>query len=252
MLKLILSFLASASKATATHGNLALSGQKRELGSLAFDTAAQQRTSKVPSAAALGPEKRRRNRAFDSTDAPKTLRTEPHTPRGARRVSSQNRSSHAAISRDKVHRLQMLPREVGSTSAHHFPPRFPQMFLKRQAFIFEAAQQKSVVGGKSTSPAFRDTERSPATSPSRIPAKHIWKPNNSFRFLRRALLLRRFSITPAPPAAAGSGIPSTTKPVMAVSVRLFRRSKGSREGEARSGRSGGTSRVGASVPGQQI
>lgn len=61
---------------------------------------------------------------------------------------------------------------------------------------------------KRPSPAFCATDRNPTTSPSSNPAKHIWKANNSFRFLRLALLFRRFSITPPPTAV--SGIPSTT------------------------------------------
>ena len=75
---------------------------------------------------------------------------------------------------------------------------------------------------KSLSPALWDTHWSPATSPSTTPVKHIWTPNNSFRFLRLALLLRRFSITPPPTAV--SGIPSTpTRAMVLFSRAAFRR-----------------------------
>lgn len=103
------------------------------------------------------------------------------------------------------------------------------MFFKDNFFILNGSASellyKPLMGSRFTkrlkeinSPAFWDTDRSPATSPSKIPAKHIWKPNNSFRFLRLALLLRWFSIIPAPPAPATavSGIPSTTMRVMAL------------------------------------
>lgn len=68
------------------------------------------------------------------------------------------------------------------------------------------------------SPASCAADRSPATSPSTTTAKHIWTANNSFRFLRLALLLRLFSITPPPPPTAVSGIPSTTTRAMALFV----------------------------------
>lgn len=68
------------------------------------------------------------------------------------------------------------------------------------------------------SPASCAADRSPATSPSTTTAKHIWTANNSFRFLRLALLLRLFSITPPPPTAV-SGIPSTTTRAMALFFR---------------------------------
>lgn len=70
------------------------------------------------------------------------------------------------------------------------------------------------------SPAFCAADSNPTTSPSSPPAKHIWMANNSFRFLRLALLLRRFSITPPPPRpTAVSGIPWTPTPAMALFCR---------------------------------
>lgn len=74
------------------------------------------------------------------------------------------------------------------------------------------------IRGSDSSPDLCTTDRSPTASPSSTPAKHIWMPNRSVRFFRQRLLLRRLSITPAPPAAI-PGIPWTTTRVMASFCR---------------------------------
>lgn len=114
-------------------------------------------------------------------------------------------------------RTTFLPPKQPVVTARHKLNMNASPFSTTQTCDFRLAGLTAETGTRlkcGPSPAFRATDWSPTTSPSSAPAKHIWTANNSFRFLRLALLLRRFSITP--PLTVVSGIPSTTTRAMAL------------------------------------